>query len=100
MNELLKLSEQQRNQGAINLKIKILQQNHDEQLAETFKPPKKIIDKLNNTEDKDNQSPTTIHELVHVEDILEKSADEAENNVSNIGALSNSSNLSKLMKET
>ena len=99
---LRKLAEQQKNQRALKIKIRILKQTHDVKLAESLSPITKKLEEVNkstkkiskvikesNTENEDNQ------EIVPVE--IES---EDENIQTNLRALPNSSMFSDQMTKT
>ena len=47
LNKLSQLAEQQKEQQTTKIKNRILKQTHDEKLAETFKPTRKLLEKIN-----------------------------------------------------
>ena len=103
MINLPKLAEQQKNQRALKIKNRILNQTPGIKLAESLSPITKKLDTINEstkkTEDVINESNSeNIHEIVSVETDSDKS--EGDNTKLNIRALPNSSIFSDLMTKT
>ena len=82
MNNLRKLAEQQKNQRALKIEIRMLKQTHDVKLTESLSPINKKLDKINETTKK-------------LGDVIKESKLE----IDNLKPLPNSSNFSISMRQ-
>ena len=104
---LRRLTHQQKNQRALEMKNIILTQTHDIKLAETLSPITKKLEEVNKSTKKigdiireTNSEKENIQEIVPVEINSEDTEDENINNKIGIKALPNSFKFSDLMKNT
>ena len=102
--KLPKLAEQQKNQRALKVKNRILNQTHDIKLAESLSPIiKKLEESIKKTSEVINPSNSeneNNQEIVPIENEFEESEDENNNNKFGIKALLDIFKFSDLMKST